>query len=460
MSKARKYIDFKLYLSKGPGGEGSYQVSLLPTPEVGESVLPVPFTTTEGAYQQNQHYLQTKNITLFNIALVGKQLSDWILPQGTIRNLFEQALAKAGNQGGVRLRLIIADHTLKQIPWEFARNPLMPEDTIYSFLALDPRISIVRHEPLGLPHRQPIQPTARMTELRMLVAAATPVDRKALAVDKEVENLENALNSIKAANLDIKLTSKRNATWDVVTNQLDQPNKYHIFHFAGHGIVQLVENNVNLEEMEMGSLIFVDENNQSAPISAASFADQMQQADIWLVALGACDTGERSSRSPWHSVAGALLNHNIPVVIAMQNEIVDSAAKTFSQEFYGKLESGLSLDEAMSWSRRKMAANLLEKLDTEDKNIEWGLPVLYSRLPDGILVPDFVERGSDDANAARGGIQKEIDAVINIEQAFENVSGNVIGADADGKSISGKEINIKQTVKKVESGGTVTGFKF
>ena len=41
MSDERKYIDFKLYLTKAPDETGACQVSLLPTPKVGETVTPV-----------------------------------------------------------------------------------------------------------------------------------------------------------------------------------------------------------------------------------------------------------------------------------------------------------------------------------------------------------------------------------------------------------------------------------
>ena len=50
MSKARQYIDFRLYLAKNGGDDDQYVVSLLPTPEVGETVEPIPFSIAEGAY--------------------------------------------------------------------------------------------------------------------------------------------------------------------------------------------------------------------------------------------------------------------------------------------------------------------------------------------------------------------------------------------------------------------------
>ena len=45
MAKQREYIDFKLYLTGVPEGQGACQVALLPTPEVGETVTPVTVAT-------------------------------------------------------------------------------------------------------------------------------------------------------------------------------------------------------------------------------------------------------------------------------------------------------------------------------------------------------------------------------------------------------------------------------
>ena len=38
--KQRQYIDFKLFLTRPPDGQGC-QIALLPTPEVGETTTPV-----------------------------------------------------------------------------------------------------------------------------------------------------------------------------------------------------------------------------------------------------------------------------------------------------------------------------------------------------------------------------------------------------------------------------------
>lgn len=51
---------------------------------------------------------------------LGKKLANCLLPEGIIRERFRAAYDRAGIDGGVRLRLIIADYALKAWPWEHA----------------------------------------------------------------------------------------------------------------------------------------------------------------------------------------------------------------------------------------------------------------------------------------------------------------------------------------------------
>ncbi len=448
MSTAREYIDFKLYLTDVAGSPDMFQVSLLPTAELGESVHPVLFTTSEGPYAENYKDLQNRRINNYYLFEIGKQLADWLLPKGTIRDLFGRALALVGNSRGVRLRLIIASHRLKQIPWEYVYNPFTKTEDAFGYLALDPRISIIRHEPLNMPHQLPIQMgNGGLTELNMFAASASPTNASPIAVEKEIEKIKSSLEPSRAlGRVKIKPTYSKNTQWSEVANELDRPGKYQIFHFAGHGVVQEEENNITLDDIELGKLLFAGKNNEGVFVIAGSFADVMQQADIWLVTLGACETGERSATHPWHSVAGALLEHNIPVVIAMQNEIGDQAAVVFGSEFYGKLKAGLTLDEAMSWSRRQMAVKLRDQ-NAQLNDIEWGIPVLYTRLPDGVLVPEVVETGSLAADKTRAEIQKEVkNIMINKKETKINNSQNNTD-NSQGKI----EIDVK------DNSGTVIG---
>jgi hypothetical protein len=110
-------------------------------------------------------------ITLDGLAELGKQLARCLLPGEALRQMFLAAYRQAGDKAGVRLRLMIGDHALKQLPWEYTYlNLLDGPDSMRGFLLLDPTASI-RHTPLPLPHPV-ISPAAEYSDLRMLIAAS------------------------------------------------------------------------------------------------------------------------------------------------------------------------------------------------------------------------------------------------------------------------------------------------
>jgi hypothetical protein len=65
-------------------------------------------------------------------------------------------------------------------------------------------------------------------------------------------------------------------------------------------------------------------------------------------------------------------------VIAMQYDIVDQAAITFSRTFYEALVYGKPADEAVVAARKAISL-------TSSNTVKWGTPVLYMRSPDGVL---------------------------------------------------------------------------
>ena len=135
----RQYIDFKLYLTAAPEGKGVCQVAVLPTLEVGEAIMPVIVGTDNVPRVDLIANLASKSITLRDLATLGKQLAECLLPTGPVRSLFRDASRCAGENRKVRLRLIIADHALKQLPWEYSYVDLLEQgpDSMRGFLALN-----------------------------------------------------------------------------------------------------------------------------------------------------------------------------------------------------------------------------------------------------------------------------------------------------------------------------------
>src|SRR6185503_16705930 len=94
-------------------------------------------------------------------------------------------------------------------------------------------------------------------------------------------------------------------------------------------------------------------------------------------------------------VATNLVRLGIPAVVAMQFEISDEAAITFSSEFYAALVDGLPVDAAVAEARKAMYAT---------SDVEWATPVLYMRSSNGVL---FQLEGKRDSTAERAAAAKE-----------------------------------------------------
>lgn len=450
-SKPRQYIDFKLYLTQAPDGKGACQVSLLPTPEVGESVAPVSTSAEKGPPANLLPLIAGKSITLPKLVEFGKGLANWLLPaerindQEPIRDLFVDALKRAGNEGGVRLRLIIADNSLKRWPWEYAyfnSSGAGGPDAMSGFLALDPRISMVRHEPLPHPHPVSNDTGGTIDDLRMVIAAASPKTQRELEVAKEVSYITDALRDFKVDGMQLSTVPVLDATPPDVASALRGAGSTFIFHFAGHGVTEATKRDPFSigQSREEGFLYFLDhkEEKTEAKVRADDLAPLLQAAGVRLAVFGACYSGLRSERYPWDSVAGALARRDIPAIITMQYEVFDPHAIEFTKAFYGALAAGLSLDEAMSAGRLAMYGLTSAQLD-QPGFLEWGVPVLYSRLSDGQLFPERMERAGAAALGIRNTIQQTVETITK--------TGRVVGIKIEG---SGGAFRVIQKAGRVE----------
>ena len=347
------------------------------------------------------------------------------------------------------------------------------------FLALNGRISIVRHEPLPFPHPtiKPLENNEDITNLRMAVATALPTDADVLNLEQEVENIKQAVQDFAIEG--VKLTIEPEIESATVKDIAALPKGTYIFHFAGHGVVETTRDRAQpggLEKTE-GALVLVQdkETRQEARMRANDLAVELQEAGVRLAFLGACQSGERHEKYPWNSLAGALTAYELPAVLAMQHPVDDRAAIAFSKAFYAALLTGLSLDEAMFAGRRATLLEMTTSPDAEEAGIlvpiEWGVPVLYTRLPDGKLFPERMGHAGETAQAYRHVLSQSVDLIesggrvtgpkvevvngsLHVVQAVTTVEGILDAGVFD-------EVNAKmrstQNINKVGKGGVVKG---
>jgi formylglycine-generating enzyme required for sulfatase activity len=143
-----------------------------------------------------------------------------------------------------------------------------------------------------------------------------------------------------------------------------------VLHFIGHGAFD--------RGLAEGFLLFADEEGRQRRVSGEELGTILSSRRISLAVLNACEGARHAEADAFAGVAQTLVQREIPAVVAMQTEITDRAAISFSGHFYQLLAEGFPVDGAVSEARKAMYA--------AGHTVEWGTPVLYMRSADGHLL--------------------------------------------------------------------------
>lgn len=338
------------------------------------------------------------------------------------------------------------------------------------FLALDPRFSLVRHEPLPHPHPTYSGTDKSQANLRVVIAAASPKTQSQLNVNQEASDIADAVKLFRIDGGELAPILLTDATAPDIAQALKGASSATIFHFAGHGISESVGNPFAGGGTRDEGFIFLLEDKvrkTESKVRADDLAKLLQSSGVRLAVFSACYSGTRSERYPWDGVAGALTVRDVPATIAMQYEVFDTHALAFAKALYCALAAGLSLDEAMSLGRQGMWG-VSSQQPEQQGYLEWGVPVLYSRLPDGVLFPDRMEHAGEAANGLRVLIKQTVgtitktgrvvgiaiktgSGVFEVVQVADLVEGEIIGLTNDCKSATASTIDVGMKL------GTVSG---
>ena len=304
----------------------------------------------------------------FGASLFGAVIS------GDVKACFRSSFDEARRQNaGLRIRLRLEDPSVVDLPWEYLYNP-----AVNRFLALSIHTPLVRY--MDLPER--IQPISVTPPIRVLVMISSPTDFPALDVEAEWTRLTEALADLIRRN-QIAIERLDDATLEALQRGL-QRERYHIFHFIGHGELD--------DSSQEGVLIFEGDKGRGHRVGSQSLGTMLHDHETLRVAiLSACEGARMSRTDPFAASAQSLVQQGIPAVIAMQFEIADDVASRFAHEFYGALADGYPIDASLTEARKSIFAARHE--------VEWGTPVLYLRAPDGrifdveTVVPPKLLRG-------------------------------------------------------------------
>ena len=126
-----------------------------------------------------------------------------------------------------------------------------------------------------------------------------------------------------------------------------------------------------------------------------------------------------SASQAFVGVASKIVQQNVPVVVAMQYEIINAAASQFAYEFYERLAKDNSVDIAVQNGRLTLA------LDSQYRNRGFATPAIFMRVQDGYLF----HRQSKEA---------EIETPSSEAPRFTQATGRgavAIGGNANGSTI-------------------------
>jgi hypothetical protein len=192
-----------------------------------------------------------------------------------------------------------------------------------------------------------------------------------------------------------------------------------IFHFIGHG--------------DKGKILLMKEPKDLKP-EIAAHRDNQENLDYitWepidkicelftdpkqipsLVFLDSC-RGASPDTNFYKSTAQVLADEkDIPVVVAMQFEIVNSDAALFSKTFYNRLAHGMDIGEAVKEGRRILGTS---KYDWSDRC--FGTPVIYLNNDNVIKIPVKPETKSKSTKEMR---EAELSQISGISSELQSKS--------------------------------------
>ena len=405
--------------------------------------------------------LEDRALTRDGLIAFGRALAALLLPASgdaagapAVRELLARSLIAIPSADGLRLRLRLPK-AVAAIPWEYLYvDTAAGGDGMDGFIALDPRVAIVRHDPAAAP----VPTTALEGNLKVVVALASASDLPELDLEAELDYIRTAVSGLDG----VDLVPCEHATLDRLQPLL--PNTG-IFHYAGHGDFTKTIGARPGTYTGSGVLAFEDTR-----VDAEQLGLNLRSNGVRLVVLAGCDTGRRDGVSVWSGIAPALVAAKVPAVIGNQYRITDTAAVAFSRRLYEAIAGGWPIERAVAAAR-------LAIYNDDKTTRDWGVPVLYMRAGDGNLfagVADPARRARAAAAAAvdvsvRVGdvgssglvvgadLGRRVDGKLSVSVATRDVKGTVIGLkDSKGQQVQGA-IRVEVSAGTVEAGGKVIG---
>ena len=297
---------------------------------------------------------------------------------------------------GLRVKLRIDSPELTQWPWEYVYD-----ESKKNYLCLRERSPLVRFLEVNEPSSQ-LEVEGTLNILGMI--ANPGGEWTSLDTERERKIIDDAIAPLQEE-------GKVNFRWvpgETVDHLFDaiQKGTWHVFHFIGHGGVYEYDEDEPMTgppgERDTGFIVLSDGSGGSLEISASSLKNILQGRSLRLVVLNCCEGARGEKKDAFSSTGASLVRSGIPAVVAMQFPISNLAATQFANGFYKSLAKNDCLEKAITSARVRMSVS---------SNMEWGIPVLFTRIPSGRL---FTVRptsaGNDSATVPRSLPPREVAA--------------------------------------------------
>jgi len=350
------YLDYEIRIQSREGDTFPLLISA-PGGEVG---WPFRLPTSDPIYQEAAQRLATLRTDEKTLEQIGQVLFNTLF-KGAVKDVFKRSQGLLREGQGLRIRLTIAptEYEVADLPWEFLYDPDQGP------LAL-----------LDMPIMRYLPQSALIPQLRtelpikvLLTAAQTPSEN---GVERELHAVQEALARLGEH---LHMVVEPHLTPSKLQKLLRE--SFHVWHFVGHGI--------GGEAGTTSVLYFEDVDGDVQPISAAQLSIMLNRSDVRLVVLDNCDSPQLAT-APFRSMAPALIRAQVPAVVTTQFTDPAHATPVFVEAFYRALIEGFPIDAAVNEGRKAvMRETGLDKPD-------WGLPVVYTRVPDGKLfaLPELI----------------------------------------------------------------------
>ena len=363
-----EYQDFELELSTQ--ANGAHQVSVVASP-AGEARQPITLGLEDTALraqlvqiEQTLRYranatAEQKRANLAAVKRFGGGLFDALL-NDNLKSLYDQSrLITQQRSQGLRLKLRVQSPLLAALPWE-----LLYDARFDAFLCTSRQLSIVRY--VALP--RPVQLLATRPPLNVLGVVSAPKNLPPLAVERERQQLEEALRPLLANGL-ATLTWLAQPNWRALLRAMRQ-GPWHVLHYIGHSGFDA--------SADDGYLSLEAPDGQEERLTADQLGTLLaDHGALRLVILNSCQ-GARIGQDIYASTATTLVQRGIPAVIGMQYDISDNAALEFALTFYETLAENVPIETALAEARKAISLAV-------DESVEWGTAVFYTHAPQSVL---------------------------------------------------------------------------